>query len=469
VSGSIEDSEAVGTHRIKKGLHLPISGAPEQVLDRAPRVTRVALLGDDYPGLRPRLHVVEGDRVKRGQLLFEDRAVPGVRHTAPGAGTVIAINRGPRRVLQSVVIRLSDAEQAGEPAAAEMATFASYTGKGSDSFTGEEVRALLVESGLWTALRTRPFSKVPAPGGTARALFVNAMDSEPLAASPEVVVRQRRAAFQCGLRGLAKLCDGPTYLCVHADSDIPAGVDDTVVVERFAGPHPAGTAGLHIHLLAPASRKRTVWTVSYQDVIAAGELFRSGRLSVRRVVSLAGPPVRRPRLLAARVGACIEDCTRGELDEGEVRLISGSVLSGKKAMGPAFGFLSRYHVQISALAEGRRRRFLGWASPGRDRFSVLPVFLSRWLEPPSFDFTTSTHGARRAMVPIGVYERVMPMDIQPTFLLRSLVAGDVERAEKLGCLELDEEDLALCTFVCPSKNDYGPVLRRALERIEREG
>jgi Na+-transporting NADH:ubiquinone oxidoreductase subunit A len=459
----------VGTHRIKKGLDLPVSGAPEQVVDPSPRVTRVALLGDDYHGLRPRLHVAEGDTVRRGQLLFEDRAVPGVRHTAPGAGTVIAIHRGPRRALRSVVLRLSDAERAGEPPAAEMQAFASYTGKVPGSLTGEEVRALLVESGLWTALRTRPFSKVPGPASTASALFVNAMDTQPLSASPEIVVRARRDAFLCGLQALAKLCDGPTYLCVKADSDIPEGVGKEIVVERFEGPHPAGTAGVHMHLLAPASRKRTLWTVAYQDVIAAGDLFRSGRLSVGRVISLSGPAVRRPRLLAARVGACIEDCTRGELEEGKVRVISGSVLSGKQATGPQFGFLGRYDVQVTAVVEGGQRRLLDWACPGRNRFSVLPVFLSRWLRPETFEFSTSMHGARRAMVPIGVYERVMPMDILPTFLLRSLAVGDLEQAERLGCLELDEEDLALCTFVCPSKNDYGPMLRHNLERIEREG
>jgi Na+-transporting NADH:ubiquinone oxidoreductase subunit A len=217
------------------------------------------------------------------------------------------------------------------------------------------------------------------------------------------------------------------------------------------------------------SRARVVWTLGYQDAIAIGALFATGRLPVERVVALGGPSVLRPRLVRSRLGASTDEHARGELSEGDVRLISGSVLSGKKATGPVFGFLSRYHLQISALPEGGEREFMGWAAPGRRRFSVLPVFLSRFLRPPAFDFTTATHGSSRAIVPIGLYERVMPMDILPTYLLRALAVGDIEQAEMLGALELDEEDLALCTFVDPGKANFGPMLRRNLEQIEREG
>jgi len=207
-----------------------------------------------------------------------------------------------------------------------------------------------------------------------------------------------------------------------------------------------------------------VWTIDYQDVLAVAELFATGRLPVERIVALAGPAVRRPRLLRTRLGASIEELAQDDRADGDVRLISGSVLSGKRAMGPEFGFLGRYDLQVSALAEGRERELLGWAGPGRGRYSALPVF---WPGRPR-GFTTNTHGSARAMVPIGAYERVMPLDILPTFLLRALAVGDAERAEQLGCLELDEEDLALCTFVCPGKTEWGPLLRRCLQRIEEE-
>ena len=442
----------MGAHRIKKGLDLPISGAPEQRISDAPEITRVALLGDDYNGLRARLQVEEGQTVRRGQLLFEDRSTPGVRYTAPGAGRVVAIHRGRRRALQSLVIQLDSTEDQVE--------FESAPG---------DVRARLLESGLWTSLRTRPFSRVPAPDATPHAIFVNAMDTQPLAALPERVIGERRADFERGLRELATLTEGTTYLCVAADSELPQWIDAPVSLETFEGPHPAGTAGVHIHLLAPVSRGRVVWSVGYQDVIAIGALFRTGRLCVDRVIALAGPPVRRPRLVRSRIGASTEAHTAGELEPGEVRVITGSVLSGKKAWGPAFGFVGRYHLQISALREGREREFMGWATPGARRFSVLPVFVSRLLRRRTFDFTTSTYGSQRPIVPIGTYERVMPMDILATYLLRALAVGDTEQAEKLGALELDEEDLALCTFVDAGKADFGPMLRRNLEWLEREG
>jgi len=198
-------------------------------------------------------------------------------------------------------------------------------------------------------------------------------------------------------------------------------------------------------------------------------LFASGKLDVERVISLAGPSVQSPRLLRTRFGASTDDIVNGELKPGEHRVISGSVLSGRKAMGDVFGYLGRYHNQIAVLREGREREFLGWMAPGFSKFSIIPVYFSKLLKGKKFEFTTSTNGSPRAMVPIGMYEQVMPMDIVPTFLLRSLLIGDVEEAEKLGVLELDEEDLALCTFVCPGKHDFGVRLREMLNQIDKEG
>jgi Na+-transporting NADH:ubiquinone oxidoreductase subunit A len=302
-------------------------------------------------------------------------------------------------------------------------------------------------------------------------LFVTAIDTQPHAPDPQVVVAEARAEFERGLRLLATLCEGPTYLCVAAGSSIAEGLDAPVRVEAFRGPHPAGNPGVHIHRLFPVSRERTVWHVGYQDVIAVGRLFATGRLPVERVVALAGPSVREPRLLRTRLGASIEQLVRGELREGEgdVRLLSGSVLSGKRAEGPELGFLGRHHLQVAALPEGGTRRLLGWAGPGGDRFSILPVFVSRLFPKRRFAFTTDTNGSSRPLMPIGTYERVLPMDVVATYLLRALLVGDVEQAEQLGALELEEEDLALCSFVCPGKTDFGPYLRANLERLEKEG
>jgi Na+-transporting NADH:ubiquinone oxidoreductase subunit A len=427
--------------------------------------------------MKPAMRVREGETVKRGQVLLEDRKNPGVLFTATGAGRVIGVHRGARRVLQSVVIDLSAAERAaerpGDVPDSEVVPFRSYTGRPAESLSREEVRALLVESGEWTALRTRPYSKVPPVDAEPAALFVTAMDTNPLAPLPEVAMAGREADFDRGLHVLSKLTKGSTYLCVDPDSGIERSVTAPVRVEHFAGPHPSGTVGLHIHVLEPVSRQKCVWHVGYPDVVAIGSLFATGKLDVERVVSLAGPPVLDPRLVRTRRGAEIQavagDGCRGRSGEEEVRLIAGSVLSGKKAMGDVFGYLGRFDRQVSVLREGKERVLMGWLTLGLEAFSIFPIYLSKLLPKKRFALSTSTNGSPRAMVPIGMYEDVMPFDILPTFLLRSLLVGDTEQAERLGALELDEEDLALCTFVCPGKTNYGPVLRANLELLEKEG
>ena len=238
-------------HKIEKGLDLPIPGKPLQVIRGTSPCTRVALVADDYPGMKPRMHVAEGDTVKRGQPLFEDRKMPGVIHTAPGAGKVVAVNRGEKRVLQTVVIELSDGEQSGNPGDDEFISFENYSGAAPDSLSGEQIRALLVESGLWTALRVRPFSKVPSPESQADALFITAMDSNPHAPLPDVALQDRLDDFRLGVALVAKLLDAPTHLCVAEHSELAAALGDAspanVKVQSFAGPHPAGTPGYHIH------------------------------------------------------------------------------------------------------------------------------------------------------------------------------------------------------------------------------
>jgi Na+-transporting NADH:ubiquinone oxidoreductase subunit A len=457
-------------HKIKKGLDLPIAGQPEQAIHAARGVARVALLASDYIGMKPTMFVKVGEPVKRGQPLFEDKKSPGVLYTSPGAGTVSAINRGEKRTLISVVVELSDSEKSGSPRDHERVRFVHFSGKPVPALSRDEVRALLLESGLWTAFRTRPFSKAPAAEATPGGIFINGMDTEPLAPDPELVVAENRDAFDTGLAVIAKLREGKMYLCVAKGSTIKAGPYSGVSVEEFTGPHPAGSVGVHIHTKLPACRGRTVWHLAYHDVIRIGKLFRTGELDVSQIVALAGPAVLNPRLVRTRLGASTDELAQGELVADETRVISGSVLAGRTAMGPDRAYLGRYHVQIACLREGREREFLGWLTPGKDRFSVINLYLSSLQRGRKrFDFTTSTNGSERPMVPIGLYERVMPMDLMPTFLLRALVIGDVERAEALGCLELDEEDLALCTFVCPGKYDYGPYLRQVLTTIEQEG
>lgn len=446
--------------KIRRGLDLPIAGAAPQEIHTGPRIRSVALLGSDYVGLRPSLAVKEGDRVRPGQLLFADRDNPAVAFTAPGGGRVRAILRGERRVLHALVIDIEDDLDAAGP------TFPVRTPAELPGLRRDQVVDTLVQSGLWTALRTRPYSKIPAPDTQPHSLFVTAIDTNPLCADPVRVIAAARADFAAGLVVLTRLVDGPVHLCVAAGADIPGAAGATR--HEFAGPHPAGLAGTHIHFLDPVGAVKTVWHIGYQDVIAIGRLFATGRLDPERVIALSGPCVTTPRLLRTRLGASLGDLTSGSLAPGDVRVVSGSVLSGRRAVAP-LDYLGRYHVQVSALEEGARRSFLRYLSPGAGAHSTLPIYLSSLTRGRKFAMTCNTNGSARAMVPLGNYEKVMPLDVLPTQLLRALIVGDTETAQQLGCLELDEEDLALCTYVCVGKYEYGPILRDNLTRIEREG
>jgi Na+-transporting NADH:ubiquinone oxidoreductase subunit A len=463
----------MAVHTITKGLDLPINGAPEQKLSSSSATTSstVAILAADYPGMKPRMAVKVGDKVKRGQLLFDDRKAEGVRFTAPGAGTVSAINRGEFRALHSVVIELSATEREGKPSPDEFQNFDNYVpGSDPSKLSREQIVALLAESGLWTSIRARPFGRVPSPNSEPPfALFVTATDTNPHAPSVELVLAGREQDFELGLAAVAKLTEGKVYVCKGAGTKVPAGKTSNVQIEEFHGPHPSGTVGLHIHTLEPVSRRKTVWHVGYQDLVLIGRLFKTGQLDVERVVSVAGPTVKQPKLLVTRLGVAIDPLVAGKLQPVENRVISGSVLSGRTAMGDVHGYLGRYHLQISALREDRERVLLGWLKPGTDMYSTSGAYLSALTPGKLFDFTTALNGSHRHMVPIGMYERVFPFDILPTFLLRALLMKDMARAEELGVLELDEEDVALCTFVCPGKQDYGPILRENLDTIWKEG
>ena len=443
---------------IKKGLDLPIAGKPEQVIHNGNTVTEVALLGEEYVGMRPSMKVREGDVVKKGQVLFEDKKNPGVVFTAPASGTITAIHRGEKRVLQSVVIRVEGDESV---------SFTKYVVNELSSLTSEQVRKNLQESGLWTAFRTRPFSKVPAVDSIPSSIFVNAMDTNPLAADPAVIISEYEKDFVNGLTVLSRLHEGNIHLCKAPENKIPASHASNVVINEFSGPHPAGLSGTHIHFIDPVGIGKTVWYVNYQDVIVIGKLFTTGELYTERVVSLAGPQVKEPRLVRTVIGANLSQLTKDEISAGENRVISGSVLCGQTAKG-AYDYLGRYALQVSVIEEGNEKEFFGWITPQPNKYSITRTVLGHFGK-KLFNFTTAENGGERAMVPIGSYERVMPLDILPTLLLRDLIAGDTDGAQALGCLELDEEDLALCSFVCPGKYEYGSILRQALDKIEKEG
>lgn len=445
---------------IKQGLDIPISGSPEQHVEPGKAVSRVALLGDDYVGMKPTMLVGDGDRVKLGQPLFEDKKNPGVIFTSPAAGKVLGVNRGAKRKFESIEIEV-DGDEAVE--------HAGVAGADPLGFSREDLQQRLVDSGLWPTLRTRPFGKVPAVGSAPHSIFVQAIDTNPLAADPAIAIADRKDQFTVGLQVLSKLTDGSVFVCKSPEAEIPGGGLSGVQVESFSGPHPAGLPGTHIHFLDPVSPSKIVWYIGCQDVCALGAFFQTGVLDTRRVVSIAGPVVKVPRLVETQLGASITELLDGECETDlELRPISGSVLCGRVAKSPV-DYLGRYHSQISAVGEGDEREFLGWQGPGFEKYSLTRIYASAGMPGKKFDMTTTTHGSERAMVPMGTYEKVMPLDILPTQLLRALIYRDTDEAQQLGVLELEEEDLGLCTFVCPGKYEYSSLLRESLSTIEREG
>jgi Na+-transporting NADH:ubiquinone oxidoreductase subunit A len=449
-------------YQIKRGLNVPISGPPVQDINAGPDVSSVALLGNDYHGMRPTLLAQVGDKVKLGQPIFEDKKTPGVIYTSPASGTVREINRGDKRRFISMVI---DVEGNAEE------TFTAHKSLGD--LTSDVVQEQLLKSGMWPALRTRPFSKVPVPGTEPKSIFVTAMDTNPLAAEPELIIDSQKENFIAGLTVVSKLTLGKTYVCTRDDSRIPGENIPNVSFAQFSGPHPAGLVGTHIHFLDPVDANKTVWHIGYQDVIAIGHLFSTGKLMTERVLAVGGPKVKSPGLIRSQLGACLDDLFKnGEADLEKSRVISGSVLSGRESAGNE-NYLGRYHNQVTVVEEGNDREFLGWQKPGFEKYSLTKIYGGSWLKGKLFPMTTNLMGSKRAMVPVESYERVVPMDLLPTQLLRSIIFGakhgDTEEAQRMGALELDEEDLALCTFVCPGKYEYGSILRKNLELIEKEG
>lgn len=445
--------------KIKKGLNLPIKGAPKQAIGDTLSVSKVAVLGEEYVGMRPTMHVQVGDLVKKGQLLFEDKKNPGVKFVSPAAGEVIEVNRGAKRVLQSVVIGIKGDESV------------TYEKVAADAILTTERQKLvdtIIESGLWTAFRTRPFSKSPAIDSTPHSIFVTAIDTNPLAVDPAIVVAEREDDFANGIKVLCQLVSGgKIFVCKAPGANINA-TGDNVEVHEFAGPHPAGLVGTHIHHLDTVGVGKKVWHINYQDLISLGATITSGELDTSRVISIAGPAAKSPQIVRTQLGASTHELVKGQFDDIPTRIISGSVLNGTKANGPQ-AYLGRFHLQISLIEEDTEKKFLGWIAPGSDKHSVTRAYLGHFNPKKLFNMTSTTNGSDRSMVPIGNYERVMPLDVIPTLLLRDLLSGDTDGAQTLGALELDEEDLALCTYVCPGKYDYGPILREALTTIEAEG
>ncbi len=445
--------------QIRRGLDVPIHGAADAsaVVDRLSAKATGLLPFQESPGLKARPFVEEGAAVKVGTPLLCDRRDERALFCSPAAGRVEAIHRGPRRVVLGVQIAVDNFDS--------MVEFPEINPLTADA---EAVREALCQSGFWPCLRQRPYDKVADSSETPSALFVNGADSSPLATSPRTLIRGRENAFRAGLQVLRRLTEGPVHLCTGPGEDWSAFMVDGVEHTIFSGPHPSGLVGTHIHKLHPVGQARKVWHIDAQATADIGQLFLTRRFPTTRVVAVTGPAAKAPKLVRTRRGISMLELLEGEVEAKEGRIVNGSPLAGPEAApGTPVGFLGRYVNQVTILEDAVGRDLLGWALPVAGRFTQTNTLFDKFFR-KRFKFDTDTNGSLRAVVPIGQYESVMPLDILPTQLVKALLSHDLELAEQLGALELAEEDMALLEFVDNSKQPLTKMLRSMLETIEKE-
>jgi Na+-transporting NADH:ubiquinone oxidoreductase subunit A len=452
--------------RIKQGKDIRLKGAADREIAIMPLPPKAAVQPSDFRGLKPRLCVKAGDAVKVGTPILEDKVYSPIKVVSPVSGRVAAINRGKKRFLLEIVIE-SDGRQ-------EAVAFQKFSREEIPHLTKETIEDHLLKSGLWPVIRQRPFSRLAHPDESPKSIFVHAMNTEPLAPEADFILHGREAQFQAGLDILQKLTQGKIYLCAQEGARFKALTeaqdaclpDRQVEMHYFSGPHPAGNVGTHIHYLDPVHKGDHVWYVEAQDVLRIASLFLDGVYSAERIVAVTGEGAAKRIYAKTIVGAPLSLLLAGSRLEG-MCCISGSVLTGKD-VGHG-GYLRFYDSQVTVIPEGGERKFLGWLSPGFDKYTFSKMFASSFLPQGEASLTTDKHGSDRAIVLNDVYDRLVALDIMTYFLVKAIYGEDIEEMERLGILECDEEDFALCTFACPSKTDVGAMIRQGLDLIEHEG
>lgn len=445
------------TIKIRKGLDIKLKGKADKIFMKAPRSKTYAVKPVDFHSLTPKIVAKPCVEVKVGSTLFYDKYRPEIKYTSPVSGIVQTIVRGERRRIISVVI-----EDDGKDTAEEFL-------KGDpNALSREQITENLLESGLWPTIHQRPYDIVATPGDVPRSIFISGFDTAPLAPDYDFIMKDSGKEFQAGIDALAKLTDGEIHLGL--DARYPATSTYTsatkVVRHSFSGPHPVGNVGIQIHKVAPINKGDKVWTIKPQDVIAIGRLFMTGKYDPGIVVALAGSEVKKPVYYKLIRGAEVGSITKDNIEEGNVRLISGNVLTGRKLTEE--GHIGFSDAMVTVIPEGDYYEFIGWVTPGLKKFSVSKTFLS-WLTPNrEYRLDTNLHGGERPFVLTGEYEKVLPMDILPVQLLKSIIVEDVDKMEQLGIYELIEEDLALCEFICASKTPVQSILRDGLTLLRKE-
>ncbi len=446
--------------KIRKGHSIRIAGIPQKEILTNLSTAEVGLCPSEYQYVKPKLLVKEGDHIDIGTPLFFNKENSEQKWGAPGTGTICKIQYGPRRVIEKIIIKL---DKDGKGFSHKAIALNNIT-----KLKREKIKSVLSDSNLWHLIRQRPFNHVANPEDEPRDIFISALHTAPLAPNLELILKGQKDALQAGINVLNGLTDGNVNIGISSNSQIEelSGLDDCKL-HQISGPHPAGNVGIQIHHIAPLKPNDIIWTVNIQHVIILGKLFLTGEIDSSIIVAIGGPGAKNPIHVKTRIGAKIETLVKNQFDNGEYRIISGDVLTGRKVEKD--DYLGFYDTIISILPVDFSRPFLGWIQPGSSKktYSLSRSFLS--FGSKLFNFTTKQNGSKRALVPIDAWEDVLPMDILPNPLYRSILAGDVEEMNQLGILECDEEDFALCSFACPSKIDVGAVIRKGLDIMRTEG
>ncbi len=452
----------MAVYKIKKGLDIPINGIPKRETITVNPSALISARPTDFLGYRPKALVQEGDRVKRGQHLFFLKKFEEIKFRSPGGGVVKEIRLGPRRVVTDIVIELDSGEEEEE-------TFDKWEESKLKNTEREHIIDHMLNGGIWPYLRQRPFGKIARPENVPQAIFINAMNTEPLTMDQSLYLGDRYEDFLWGVNVLRTLTEGKLYLILDGNrpEDFNAlSKTPDIDIHHFKGPHPAGLTGVHIRLLEPVKPGKTIWYLKAADLVSVGSFFRTGRYPVERMISVGGPRIKNPVHCMTRLGVSFESLLADNIDAGSSRIVSGSILSGRAAeMNDFVGF---YDWSCTVLPETDKREFMGWGMPGFHRYSALPLFASALMPWKKYDLDTRKHGGVRAIVNIGAWEEVFPFDIHLSYLLRAILAEDIEEAESLGLLELTEEDVALCTFIDPCKIEIGKIIRQGLDQYENE-
>lgn len=444
--------------KIKKGVNIKLKGAAEMVFASVPSPATFAIKPTDFHGLVPKLLVKVGDEVKAGTILFEDKYQPKIKFSSPVSGEIADIVRGEKRRLLEIKI-LPDKE----------IRYEQFNTSDPNKLSGEEIKNLLLQSGLWATIRQRPYDVIANPDKKPKAIFISTFNSAPLAPDYDFIVHGHGDVFQIGLDAIKKLTDGKVHLGINADVK-SSGVfrnSKNVELNYFSGPHPSGNVGVQIHHIDPINKGETVWYLNPQDVLVIGRFFKEGKLDATKIIALTGSAVKKPRYYKTILGSCIKEFLKDNInDTGHLRYISGNVFTGKK-INPD-GHLGFYDDQITVIPEGDKAEFMGWLAPGLEKFSMSKTFFS-WLFPnKEYSLDTNLHGEERPFVMTGQYEKVFPFNIYPQQLLKAIIVGDLELMENLGIYEVAPEDFALCEFVCTSKINSQEIVRKGLDYVQKE-